>query len=96
VNKLYSLEEWRGEHRIFNAGDHLHSYCMYVLGDKVHSREPTSPLGSNFTPRGDIKSLPLFFTHPKVVLNINELSVKKLVGNNVFMYFSIIDLSVVC
>jgi hypothetical protein len=48
MNTLHCLEEWRGKQRIS------------LLGDKVHSWGTTSPLGSKFAPRGEVKNGPLF------------------------------------
>jgi hypothetical protein len=44
------LEEQRGEQRIS------------TLGDKIHPCETTSPPGSNFAPRGEVKNGPLELT----------------------------------
>jgi hypothetical protein len=47
VNTLYCLQEWRGEQRILPPGD------------KINPWGTTSPLGSKFAPRSEVKNWPL-------------------------------------
>jgi hypothetical protein len=51
MNTLYCLEEWRGEQRISPPGD------------KIHPLGTTSPLGSKFAPRGEVKNGPQISTY---------------------------------
>jgi hypothetical protein len=46
VNSLYCLEEWRGEQRISPPGN------------KIHPWGTTSPLGSKFASRDEVKNEP--------------------------------------
>jgi hypothetical protein len=46
VGAAYCLEDWRGKQRISPPGD------------KINPWETTSPLGSKFAPRGEVKNGP--------------------------------------
>jgi hypothetical protein len=52
VNTLYCLKEWKGEQIISPTGDNF----TPAPGDKIHSWGITSPLGSKFAPRGEVKT----------------------------------------
>jgi hypothetical protein len=62
VNTLYCLEEQRGEQRISPPGDN------FTARVKIHPLGTTSPLGSKFAHRGEVKNGPQQIMHSQIII----------------------------
>jgi hypothetical protein len=75
VNTLYCLEERRGEQIILPPGDN------FTPRGQTHPWGITSPLGSKFAPRGEVKNGPLSY-NASVVKKYDAKSIPRFTNKN--------------